>query len=228
MKTAYASLKNHFDTMIIGGRRRFRPDGFESLRDTYEIGFGVKIPLFDIYRERIGSDTNPIMFIATLAGPESKLDDIPFGIMVDGDNIVYSHAINESYLSKIKDSDIESYINEIYFTVDSILRNDKFYLSDKDARSNMLVAVTRSLPFYITFFHVIDIIRNNLISGDPTKIGDIASKAFNAILEKYIIGDEEDRVSLLSHLLDNNTKYSDDISIIYRQMTFNNTIELFV
>ena len=228
MKTAYSSLKNHFDTMIMGGRRRFRPDGFETIRYTYEIVYGIKIPLFDIYKERIGCDSNPIAFIATLTGPESKIDDLPTGIMVDSDYVVYAHAINESLLSFITDGDIELYIQEIYAALDDIISNDKFYQSDKLAQSNMLICVTRCLPFYITFFHVKTLMENSSISGDPEKIGKNASNAFKSILEKYVTANDEDSDTLLTHLLDRNTKFSDTIEIIYRQMTYNNTLELFI
>jgi len=228
MKTAYASLKTHFDTMIMGGRRRYRPDGYESLRDTYEIAYDIKIPLFDIYREKLDCNTNPIGYIATLMGPEAKVDDIPFGIMVDGDNIVYSHAINEDYRSIITDKQISIYICEVYSAIRGIIKQDKFYLGDKEARTNMLVAVTRALPFYLTFFHFKAILSNGSISGDPKIIGEKASEAFVMILEKYITNTEEDAKALLEFLLNKNNTFSDDISIIYRQMTFNNKIELFV
>lgn len=228
MKTAYASIKTHFDTMIMGGRRRFRPDGYETLRDTYEIGYGIKIPLFDIYRENIDCATNPIKFIATLLGPENKVDDVPCGIMVDGDRVVYSHAMNEDYRSTITDKQICNYIYEVYGAINAIIKRDEFYLDDKTAQTNMLVTVTRALPFYLTFFHFKAITSNGSVSGDPKMIGDEAAKAFMNLMEKYITGSEEDAKALLEHLLDKNTTYSDDISIIYRQMTFNNTLELFI
>lgn len=228
MKTAYASIKTHFDTMIMGGRRRFRPDGYETLRDTYEIGYGIKIPLFDIYRENIDCATNPIKLIATLLGPECKVDDIPYGIMVDSDRVVYSHVMNEDYRSTITDKQICNYIYEVYDAINNIIKHDKFYLDDKAAQNNMLVTVTRALPFYLTFFHFKNLAANSAISGDPKTIGDEASKVFVSLLEKYITGTEEDAKALLDFLLNNNNTFSDDISIIYRQMTFNNTIELFI
>ena len=228
MKTGYASLKNHFDTMIMGGRRRFRPDGYETLRDTYEIGYGIKIPLFDIYRENIECGTNNIKCIATLLGPEHKVNDIPCGIMVDGDRIVYAHTMNEEYRSTIADKQICSYIYEVYDAIDAIIKNDAFYLNDAEARDNMLVTVTRALPFYLTFFHFMGLVTNSAISGDPNDIGAEATKAFTTLLEKYITASEEDAKALLDFLLNKNIKFSDDISTIYSQMTFNNTIELFV
>ena len=228
MKTGYASLKNHFDTMIMGGRRRFRPDGYETLRDTYEIGYGIKIPLFDIYRENIECATNNIKCIATLLGPESKVDDIPYGIMVDGDRVIYTHVMNEDYRSTITDTKLCEYICDVYETIDAIIKNDTFYLSDKVAQKNMLVTVTRALPFYLTFFHFKTLASTSFISGDPKKIGSEATHAFMDLMEKYITASEDDAKVLLEHLLDKNTSYSDDISIIYRQMTFNNTLELFV
>lgn len=228
MKTAYANIKTHFDTMIMGGRRRFRPDGYESLRDTYEIGYGIKIPLFDIYRENIDCSTNPIKSIATLLGPEDKVDDIPYGIMVDRDYVVYSHAMNEDYLSTITDKQIYNYISEVYAAIDAIIEHDEFYLDDKKAYANMVVTVTRALPFYLTFFHFKTIAANGFISGDPNKIGNESSKAFMDFMEKYITANEEDAKSLLEYLLDKNTAFSDDISTIYRQITLNNTLELFI
>lgn len=228
MKTGYVSLKNHFDTMIMGGRRRFRPDGYETLRDTYEIGYGIKIPLFDIYRENIDCSTNKIGQIATLLGPESKVDDIPCGIMVDGDRVVYTHTMNEDFRSTISDKKLREYIYGVYGAMDAVIKNDTFYLNDKEARDNMLVTVTRALPFYLTFFHFKTLASTSSISGDPAKIGDEASVAFMTLLEKYITGSEEDAKALLDFLLNKNSTFSDDISIIYRQITFNNTLELFV
>lgn len=228
MKTGYASLKNHFDTMIMGGRRRFRPDGYETLRDTYEIGYGIKIPLFDIYRENIECSTNNIKCIATLLGPETKVNDTPYGIMVDGDRVTYAHVMNEDYRSTITDKQICSYIYEVYSAIDDIIKNDAFYLNDKAAKNNMLVTVTRSLPFYLTFFHFKGLAANSAISGDPKNIGEEATKAFMNLLEKYITASEEDAKALLDFLLNKNNTFSDDISIIYRQITFNNTIELFI
>lgn len=228
MKTGYVNLKNHFDTMIMGGRRRFRPDGYETLRDTYEIGYGIKIPLFDIYRENIECGSNEIKCIATLLGPESKANDIPYGIMVDGDRVVYAHAMNEDYRSTISDKQVSRYICEVYSAMDDIIKRDAFYLNDTEARNNMLVCVTRSLPFYLTFFHFKGLAANSAFSGDPNVIGEEASKTFIHLLEKYITGSEEDAKALLDWLLNPNNKYSDDISTIYRQMTFNNKLELFI
>lgn len=223
MTTQYFDLKDHFTKALLNVSNR----NSEYIRDTYEAAYNTQINMFDVYQDDIRVSKNPIDSICTLIGPDNRVDDIPDGIMVDRFGVVYTHVIGTELVKSVNSRNIALYVREIHNACREIISRDPFYGTDKEARNNMLVAVTRCLPFYITFCHIKYIMNECNVITESEEFYENLNKEYVAILTKYIVDTIDSANMIIDSLLANSRKLDGDIASIYRFMTCNNTIELF-
>lgn len=214
MKTPYATLKHHFDKLLIGGYPN--NSNLDPIRDTYTYAFDRPINLFDVYTSHFRgiSSHNPISALVTLVGPKDEIElGVPEGIMECNGEIVSVNIFSRDIFKGFsKDIDKEYYIRNVYDSMNKIVEMDVFFRNSSFSRNNPYSLFVRCLPFYFTFHHIQDCVPN-----------EIDNKIFKELIEKYITtGDDAD--ILLSSVM--SRKYSENIDDIISTMTAKNKIFL--
>lgn len=207
MNTPYASLKSHFNKLLIGGYQS--SNGLEPVRDVYADAFERKINLFDIYQTEIDDKNNAINSICTLLGPEPDDDDeIPTGIVWEnrGNRLCAVNVFSNDILKGINTDEMAKwYIGHVYESMLDVVQQDFFYKPDKIARKNPYMTFVKFVPLYFTFHHVAECIPEMY-----------KREIFRDLIDKYTYaGDTADLI--ISSL--ENTEYTTDISGIYNTVT---------
>ena len=211
-RTGYAAIKKHFDGLMRGSINT-TVSGLAQIKDTYELAFGTKIHMYDVYQTSVKLPNNPINKIITLVG--EKDDSIKTGIIPCLNDICAVNILDKDYFMGLTLDNVNEYVMFVYQSMCNIMIGCPMYnLSDKIAMNNPYVAFLKVCPFYFTYHH--------LKYVNPNVLDCLALKE---ILEKYIC-DVEDIPTILHSIQSN--KYSEDFEDIYKTMTCNGTVEILV